>query len=103
MAMIQIDETIFDRTGLGDLTKEEKDRMLTYVVQTLETRVGIRFAKAATTEQLAEFDAIAKTGDSKKVTEWLKQSFPDYEVMVREELQKIEDDLADAAPDVLAA
>jgi hypothetical protein len=101
--MKQLDDTIFDEAGLGDLTPTEKERMLAYVAKTLETRVGIRLASEATKEQLEEFTEVSNQGNDGQTFTWLEKLFPDFQKIVQEELADIKGELADMAEEVLQA
>lgn len=100
---MQLDETIFDEAGLGELTPEEKKRMLAYAYKTLETRVGIRLAEVASKEQLEEFSKLSGEGNDEKLFAWLEGAFPDFQKIVQEELSEIKSELADMAQEVLEA
>lgn len=101
--MKPLDETIFDDTGLSSLTPEQKTRMLTYVEQTLLTRVGIRLTTDASKEQLDEFMKVSEQDDDEVTLKWLAESFPNFQTIVEEELAEIKTDLTDVAEEVLNA
>lgn len=100
--MKKLDTTIFDEAGLSDLSPEDKERMLAYVAETLEQRVGVCLAGEASKEQLAEFAKVSGQNDEKTL-EWLEKTFPEYEKIVEEELAEIKGELADMAQEVLKA
>jgi hypothetical protein len=101
--MKQLDETIFAEVGLKDLTPAEKDRMLSYVTKTLETRVGIRLTAEATPEQLEQFTKLTDQPDDNKTLAWLEQSFPNFQTILAVELGEIKTELAAMTPEVLQA
>ena len=101
--MKQLDETIFEEVGLNDLTPAEKERMLSYVAKTLETRVGIRLTAEATREQLKQFTKLVDQMDDNQTLAWLEKSFPNSQTILEEELGEIKTELADMAQEVLQA
>jgi hypothetical protein len=101
--MKQLNETIFDETGLDDLEPAEKERILTHVAKTLETRVGMRLTADANEEQIAQFSQLVEGRDEEAIFDWLDRSFPNFQAVVDEELEDIKTELTNMAQKILRA
>lgn len=99
--MKPLEESIFDEVGLESLTTEEKQRILSYVSQTLKIRLGLRLLETATQPQLEEFADLRDKGDDEAAFSWLESSFPNYPDILEEELAGIKANLAEVADEVL--
>jgi hypothetical protein len=56
-----LDYATLDELGLGALPPEDKRKMLTHILETLEMRVGTTLASRMTDEQLDEFERLMPT------------------------------------------
>lgn len=100
---IRIDENLLGELGLGSLPKEEKDKLLKQIYETLETRVGMRLAEKMSDEQLDEFEGFIDTNDEKGALSWLEGNFPNYPKVVAEELEKLKAEIKQNSAQILAA
>lgn len=104
--MLRIDNDLLKEVGLGDLPMEEKSLLVTQIHEQLELRVGTRLAEKMSEEQKEEFDTnYIQQADEKGAMAWLEKNFPDYPEVVKEELQKLKEELkqqADTIRDVVA-
>src|SRR3990167_10634253 len=98
---IRIDENLLAELGLGELSKEEKNKLLKHIYETLETRVGMRLAEKMSDAQLDEFEGFIDTNDEKAALKWLETNFPHYPKVVAEELDKLKGEIKKDAPKIL--
>src|SRR5674476_847585 len=101
--MLKIDNNLLQEVGLGALPEVEKNGLLKHVYETLEMRVGMRLADQMTNEQLDEFERYFEAKDDAGAFKWLETNFPNYKDIVAEEFEKLKAEVAQAAPQILAA
>lgn len=101
--MLKIDNTLLVDVGLGSLPDAEKNSFLKHIYETLEMRVGIRLADQMSNEQLDEFEQYFEAKDDAGAFKWLETNFPNYKEIVQEEFDKLKAEVAQSAPQILAA
>lgn len=101
--MLKIDNTLLEEVGLGALPDAEKNSFLRHIYETLEMRVGIRLADQMSNEQLDEFERYFEAKDDAGAFKWLETNFPNYKEIVQEEFDKLKTEVAQQAPQILAA
>ena len=101
--MLKIDNSLLVEIGLDRLPEAEKNSFLKHVYETLEMRVGIRLADQMTNEQLDEFEQYFEAKDDAGAFKWLETNFPNYKEIVQEEFDKLKSEVAQSAPQILAA
>jgi hypothetical protein len=101
--MLKIDNSLLEEIGLGGLPEAEKNSFLKHVYETLEMRVGVRLADQMTNEQLDEFEQYFEAKDDAGAFKWLETNFPNYKEIVQEEFDKLKAEVAQSAPQILAA
>lgn len=101
--MLKIDNSLLVEIGLDSLPEAEKNSFLKHVYETLEMRVGIRLADQMTNEQLDEFEQYFEAKDDAGAFKWLETNFPNYKDIVQEEFDKLKTEVAQSAPQILAA
>ncbi len=101
--MLKIDNSLLEEIGLGSLPEAEKNSFLKHVYETLEMRVGIRLADQMTNEQLDEFEQYFEAKDDAGAFKWLETNFPNYKDIVQQEFDKLKVEVAQTAPQILAA
>lgn len=101
--MLKIDNSLLVEIGLASLPDAEKNSFLKHVYETLEMRVGIRLADQMSNEQLDEFERYFEAKDDAGAFKWLETNFPNYKEIVQEEFDKLKSEVAQSAPDILAA
>jgi hypothetical protein len=101
--MLKIDNTLLQEVGLGTLPDTEKNSFLRHVYETLEMRVGIRLADQMSNEQLDEFERYFEAKDDAGAFKWLETNFPNYKDIVQQEFDKLKAEVAQSAPQILAA
>src|SRR4051812_36075663 len=101
--MIKIDNTLLQEVGLGALPDAEKNAFLKHIYETLEMNVGVRLADQMTNEQLDEFEKYFEAKDDAGAFKWLETNFPNYKDIVQQEFDKLKSEVAQSAPQILAA
>ena len=101
--MLKIDNSLLEEVGLGALPANEKNSFLKHIYETLEMRVGIRLADQMSNEQLDEFERYFEAKDDAGAFKWLETNFPNYKEIVQEEFDKLKAEVAQTAPQILAA
>ncbi len=100
--MFKLDENLLKELGLGALPPQEKNAMLRHIYDTLEMRVGKRLASQMSTQQLEEFEGFVERNDDAGSLKWLETNFPDYKQVVGDELDKLKEEIKQAAPQIVA-
>jgi len=101
--MLKIDDNLLQEIGLGTLPPEEKRGLLSHIYETLEMRVGMRLADQMTNEQLDEFEQYFEAKDDAGAFKWLESNFPNYKDIVNEEFEKLKNEVASTATQILTA
>ena len=101
--MLKIDNNLLQEVGLGALPAAEKNSFLKHIYETLEMRVGIRLADQMTNQQLDEFERYFEAKDDTGAFKWLETNFPNYKDIVQQEFDKLKAEVAQSAPQILAA
>lgn len=101
--MLKIDNSLLQEVGLGDLPSAEKNSFLKHIYETLEMRVGIRLADQMSNQQLDEFERYFEAKDDAGAFKWLETNFPNYKDIVQQEFDKLKAEVAQSAPQILAA
>lgn len=101
--MIRLDDNLLKELGLGSLSPDDKKKMLAHVYETLEMRVGMRLAEQMTDAQLDEFEQFINTNDEAGALHWLETNFPNYKDVVTDEFEKLKNEIAQVAPDILSS
>lgn len=100
---LRIDNNLLVELGLAGLPPNEKPGFLNHIYETLEMRVGMRLADQMSNEQLDEFETFYNAKDDAGAFKWLETNFPNYKDIVAEEFQKLKSEIAQQAPQILAA
>lgn len=101
--MFKLDNNFLKELGLDGLPADEKNKMLSHIYETLEMRVGVRLASNMTDAQLDEFEGYINRNDEEGALKWLETNFPNYKDVVAEELDKLKQEIKEAAPQIIAA
>ena len=101
--MLKIDNNLLQELGLAGLPDTEKNSFLKHIYETLEMRVGVRLADQMTNEQLDEFERYFEAKDDAGAFKWLETNFPNYKEIVQQEFDKLKAEVAQNAPQILAA
>lgn len=102
-APLKIDNDLLVEVGLGAMPDAEKSALLKHIYETLEMNVGMRLADQMTNEQLDEFETYFNARDDAGAFKWLETNFPNYKDIVADEFIKLKAEVAQNAPQILAA
>ena len=100
---IKIDHDLLQELGLGGLPEQEKVSLLNHIYETLEMRVGVRLADQMSNEQLEEFEKYFDAKDDQGAFRWLETNFPNYKEIVQEEFDKLKQEVAQSASQIIRA
>ena len=100
---IKIDQELLQELGLGSLPEQDRVSLLNHIYETLEMRVGVRLADQMSNEQLEEFEKYFDAKDDQGAFKWLETNFPNYKEIVQEEFDKLKQEVAQSAPQILQA
>lgn len=100
--MIKLDMQLLDSIGLAELPVDEKKSILRHIYETLETRVGARFASTMSEAQLDEFDELMKSKDEAAAFAFLQNKFPNYKEIVQEEFEKLKNEVFSVSAQIVA-
>src|ERR1044071_1646107 len=105
----QIDTSFIDSLGL-DLDENQKSLLRDHIVESLQMRIGLRLSQELTDDQLHELETqfVPDAADSMEdivrkqqaVTDWLQKNHPDYEKVVQEEAEKLQQALRERPGDI---
>lgn len=75
--------------GFRSLTQAQVNDALDEMYETLELRVGMRFAERMDDNQLASFERIIDGRNEQRALDWLQKNFPHYQDVVRDEFEHL--------------
>jgi hypothetical protein len=110
--MFKLDDDLLQELGLGTLPQSEKNRMLNFIYEKLEERVGMNLASQMTDAQLDEFEQLMPVESDTAITiqqkeraalQWLEANFPNYKQVVADELEKLKAEVKQVAPQIVAS
>ncbi len=99
---LRLDDSLLQDLGLAAMPAEDKRAMLQQIRDTLEMRVGTRLAEQMSDQQLDEFEQFVQNQDDAGALTWLETNFPNYKDVVNEEFEKLQAEIKQAAPQILA-
>lgn len=100
---LKLDDSLLTDLGLSSLTTDDKKAMLQQIRETLEMRVGTRLAEQMSDQQLDEFERFVQNQDDAGALHWLETNFPNYKAVVNEEFEKLQAEIKQAAPQIIAS
>jgi hypothetical protein len=87
--MLKLDRKFLQDVGLGRLAPGPASLVHAYLAVELESRVARRLAAGLSDEELAEFEAIGRSGDDTASLAWLHETRPHYREIVWVELLRL--------------
>jgi hypothetical protein len=90
--MFQLDDKFLASIGLGAMPVEEKEAFLSYIYEELELRVGMELSKDLSDEQLEQFEKLVDS-DEDAALQWLEKHCPNYKKVVKQELEKLKEEI----------
>lgn len=101
--MISLDEEFLSGLGLGDLSPDDQQSLLTAVYEQLEFSVGRRLVKCMSASERREFETLVDGGDEGQQLAWLQEHVPGYSQIVREALDEQMEELRQRRGEILEA
>jgi hypothetical protein len=96
----QTDSEIIKELGFDELPAEEQNRRLEQFYQTLNIRVGMAIEDKLSDEQLAELANLMD--DQNAANDWLEKTVPDYETIVKNELESLKQEIKNESSQIKA-
>ncbi len=90
---MDFDEDFFTALGVGNASDAQKAKLAGQIAETLQDRVAVRLSEVQTEEQLAELDRRIEQGED-KAQAYLAEAYPDYPLLVQDELERLKTELA---------
>lgn len=98
---MQFDDQFFAEVGLGGMSEEKQAEVMAQLTRIVLNRVAERLEEVLTEDQLGGFDLAAEKGDE-EAFEYLNRVFPDYPVMVQDEVERLKAEMSHDVSDVMA-
>ena len=90
-------------TNLGiDLTGQDVDTLLDHLNDTLQERVSTEITEALNEKQLQALVALQGKATDEEIGTWLEANVPDFEQIVKDEIDILLDELVENADDITA-
>ena len=99
---IELRKRLIEEAGLSALPEALKASLLEACYAELEQRVGQRLAHRMSEQQLTDFESFIDRQDEAGALRWLNREFPEYQEVVRAEMETIRQDLLSRSEDILA-
>lgn len=100
---MKIDNDFLAELGLAALPDSEKQALIAQIIETLEMRVGTVLANGLTEAQLIEFEGFMNRNDQEGALKWLETNAPNYKEVVKNELEKLRNEIKASAEHIIAA
>ena len=99
---MDFDDKFFDQAGLGQMRAEDRPPFAKYVRERLEIRIGSRFTRQMTNQQVDELNKILDNPNKQVVSDWLGNNIPNYKNAVAEEVARLKSEIRANAAAILA-
>ena len=99
--MLHIDDALLERIGLGDLPADAKEAHKKLLGEKVELAVLMRLLPRMSDEQLYDREQLKDAPEHYRLA-WLHINFPDYLQIAGEELQRLAEELARGADEILS-
>lgn len=101
MAQIQLDEELLKELGLDNFSEEDKDAILASIAETLQLKIGVKLVQLLGETKLEEFNKLTEEGKGIDAMNYLKENVPNYEDIVKEELDALKSNIKDTSKSIL--
>jgi hypothetical protein len=98
--MIRLDNALLTDLGLDGLSVSVATAMLSFMYSELEMRVGKELTGRLSETQMDEFEALVDGADETGALAWLEANVPDYQDVVRRELDLLQAEVASNAQEI---
>jgi hypothetical protein len=93
-------EDIFYELGLENIPDEQKQKLLTTMVDTIINRMTARIFDELSEQQQEEFDKIVQGGNQKEIFGHLRKNVPDFDSMIFNEIELLKTELREIRPTI---
>ena len=100
---MEFGDSFFDQVGLSAMKPEGRANFGKYAREMLEMRVGSRFARQMTDEQIDHLNKLLDSPDKQVLDDWLQQNLPNYKNVVAEEVVQLKAEIKANAAAILAS
>ena len=87
------DEKFFEAIGLHDASPDKKAELADQLGEAVQNRVAVRLSNVLTQEQMEKFSELAD-GSEEKAFDYLQEQYPDYPLIVAEEVESVKAELS---------
>lgn len=99
---MDFDDKFFDRVGLSQMKPEDRADFTKYARERLEIRIGSRFTRQMTEQQVDDLNKILDNPDKQVVSDWLGNNIPNYKNVVAEEVARLKSEIRANAGAILS-
>jgi len=89
----KLKENIIKNLGIDQLPEDKKEEVLMLMTEALLKRILITTLEKIPANKKEEFDEIFKSKDSEKINEFLSNNVPDYEKMLKNEIENFKEEM----------
>lgn len=99
---MDFDDKFFDQVGLSQMKPEDRAAFAKYIRERLEIRIGSRFTRQMTDQQVDELNKILDNPDKQAVSDWLGSNIPNYKNVVADEVARLKAEIRANASAILS-
>lgn len=96
-------EQLVAEMGLSELDTEQREQLIASLGDLLETRLSEVLANRMDDAQFAEFEKLANGGDPNAVLNYIRMIVPDYDQLLRAEMDKIKVEFGAEAAELISS
>lgn len=96
-------EQLVVEMGLSELDTEQREQLIASLGDLLETRLSEVLANRMDDAQFAEFEKLATAGDANAVLNYIRMIVPDYDQLLRAEMDKIKVEFGAEAAELISS
>ncbi len=96
-------QQLVDEMGLSGLDTEQREQLMVSLGDLLETRISEVLANRMEDAQFAEFEKLVQAGDANAVLNYIRMIVPDYDQLLRAEMDKIKSEFGAEAAELAAS
>lgn len=96
-------QQLVDEMGLSGLDTQQREQLIASLGDLMETRVSEVLANRMDDAQFAEFEKLVQAGDPNAVLNYIRMVVPDYDQILRAEMDKIKSEFGAEAAELVAS
>jgi hypothetical protein len=97
-----LQQDILKELGIDQLPQERQNEVLSVMTEVILKRLTLRLLSGLADAQRAEFEEIAKSGDTEKITAFFSKNVPNYEKTIQEEIELFRSEMTETVNALLA-